>query len=44
VWHLCSKIFSFMDIIPQLKCELSMDCLWQFHGQSQSGVNCGVRL
>jgi hypothetical protein len=50
VWHLCSKVFKFMDIIPHLKCglphlkcRLSMKILWHFHGQSRSGVNCGVR-
>jgi hypothetical protein len=44
VWHLCSKIFEFMDIIPHIMCGLSMEILWKFHGQSRSGVNCGVRL
>jgi hypothetical protein len=35
-----------MDIIPHLKRGLSMDILWQFHGQSRSGVTaeCGFSL
>jgi hypothetical protein len=37
-------LYQFMDIIPHIKRGLSEKIVWKFHGQSQSGVNCGVRL